>query len=74
MKQLARPALRHPVDLFKVRLRLATGTPGKWWACYVTDCEPAPDGCRQRPTHFLRGAYGDTPGMAYHNLMKGPAA
>lgn len=64
--------LRHPADLFKVRLRLATGINGGWWACYVTDCAPAYDGCRQRPVPYLRGAYGSTPRMAYLNLMKGP--
>ena len=65
--------LRHPADLFKVRLRPATGINGGWWACYVIDCAPAPDGCRQHPVPYLRGAYGSTPRMAYLNLMKGPA-
>ena len=65
--------LRHPAALFKVRLRPATGINGGWWACYVIDCAPAPDGCRQHPVPYLRGAYGSTPRMAYLNLMKGPA-
>ena len=64
---------RHPVDIFKVRLRLATGVNGGWWACYVTDCEPTSDGCCQRPVPYLRGAHGSTPRMAYLNLIGGPA-
>ena len=64
---------RHPVDIFKVRIRLATGGNGGWWACYVTDCEPAPDGCRQFPVPYLEGAHGPTPRDAYFNLTRGKA-
>ena len=55
---------------YKVRLRLASSFKGMWYACYVTDCEPAADGCRQRPIYYQRGAYGSTPAMAYSNLKK----
>ena len=56
---------------FKVRLYKSRHVPGMWVACYVTDCAPAPDGCRQRPVPYLKGAYGRTPRSAYSNLMMG---
>lgn len=65
--------LRHPASVFKVRIRRATGSNGGWWACYVTDCAPTTDGCRQRPVPYIRGAYGGTPGMAYLNLTRSKA-
>ena len=65
--------LLHPADLFKVRLRPATGINGGWWACYVIDCAPAPDGCRQFLAPYFEGAHGPTPRDAYFNLTRGEA-
>ena len=56
----------------KVRIRHSSVVKGTWWACYVTDCEPTPDGFRQKPVILLQGARGRTPKEAYLNLMKGP--
>lgn len=64
----------HPLSLFKVRLYKSRHVPGMWVACYCMDLQtPAADGCRQTPIKYLRPAYGNTPGLAYHNLTRSQA-